>query len=163
GDARGRDDARGHRQAERVRGVIDVALRAACSDPDGPGSGVDPPTPHHREVDDETIVDTGEPRPIVAAAADRDPEIVIPAEIYRSHDIGDIEAARDHGWPFVDHAVVEPAGLVIIGIEGLDQCPAKAVAQLGSALLLHGILLWGHPAQWRSLPKLRASPHHPID
>ena len=71
-DAGGRDDAKGHGQAERVGGVIDVARRAASIDPNRSARRIDAHALHHRQVDHQTVVAAAEARAVVAAAADRD-------------------------------------------------------------------------------------------
>ena len=72
GDAGGRDDAEGNRQAEGVRGVIDVARRAAGIDAHGAVRGIHAHALHHRQVDDQAVVAAAEARAVVAAAADRE-------------------------------------------------------------------------------------------
>ena len=71
-DAGGRDDAKGHGQAERVGGVIDVARRAAGIDPNGAARRIDAHALHQRQVDHQTVVAAAKAGAVVAAAPDGD-------------------------------------------------------------------------------------------
>ena len=115
-DAGGRDDAEWDRQAEGMRRVVDIARRAARPDPNGAGRRVDPYPFHHRQVDDQPVVDAAEARAVVAAAADGDEKAVVAAEIDRCDHVGNIDALRDQQRPLVDHAVIERARLVIVRV-----------------------------------------------
>src|SRR3981189_3673622 len=56
----------------------------ARADANGAGGGIDVHAFHHRHVDHQPVVDTTKARPVVAASADPDPEIVLPFKIARS-------------------------------------------------------------------------------
>ena len=124
-----------------MRGVVDIALRAAGTDADGAGGGIDPHTFHHRKVDHQTVVDTTKARPIVPASADRDPEIVLPCEIDRSDNVSDVGASRNHHGSFIDHSIVEAPYSIIIGIGAPDDWAAHVADESFGGHGLHDILL----------------------
>ena len=126
-NAGGRDDAKGHGQSERVGGVIDVARRAASIDPNGSACRIYAHAFHHREVDHQSVVATAKAGAIVAAAADRDQQALVAAEVHRGDDVGDVHAARDQARPLVDHAVVKSAGSIVVSITWADESSAKAL------------------------------------
>ena len=136
-DAGGRDDAERHRQAEGMRRVVDVARRAARLDANGAVRRVDADPLHHRQVDDQPVVDAAEARPVVAAAADGDEKAVVAAEVHRRDHVGDVGALRDQQRPLVDHAVVERAGLVVVRVVARDQPAAKILPKLIDVLVAH--------------------------
>ena len=76
-------------------GVVDVALGAARANPRRAGSRIDAHALHSRQVDDQAVVDAGEPRPVVAAAAYGDEQVIVAPEIYRRDHVGDIDTASD--------------------------------------------------------------------
>src|SRR5262249_51657548 len=126
-DTGGRDDAKGHGQPERVRGVIDVARRAASIHPNGSRCRIHAYTFHHREVNHQSVGAAAEPGAVVAAAGDRDEEILVAAEVHRGDDVGDVHAARNQPQPLVDHAVVKSTGSVIVSITWTDGSSAKVL------------------------------------
>ena len=139
-DAGGRDDAEGHRQAERVGGVIDVARRAAGIDPYGSACRIHAHALHHREVDHQSVVAAAKAWAVVAAAADGDEQALVAAEVHRGDDVGDVHAARDQARPLVDHAVVKSTGGIVVGITWTDESSAKALLQGGNDLISHSSL-----------------------
>ncbi len=61
-------------------------------------------------------------------------QIVVAAEIDRGDDVGDVGAARDQQRPLVDHAVVELAGLVVVGVRrARSTSPRRLCANLSIA------------------------------
>src|SRR6202051_3424052 len=93
GDTGRRDDAGRHGQPVDMRGVVDIALRAAGTDADGAGGGIDPHAFHHRQVDHQPVVDTTKAGPVVSASADRGLEIVLPCKIDGSDNVSDVSAS----------------------------------------------------------------------
>ena len=75
-DAGGRDDPARRRQAVLVGRRIDLAPRAAAADPDRAGLGVDLDALQPRKVEDDAVVDGPQPGAVVAAAADRQRQVV---------------------------------------------------------------------------------------
>ena len=103
-------------------------LRAAF-DPGGAGHRVDADPVHRREIDDQPVVDSAQPRAVVAAAADGHEDVVVAGEVDRGDDVGDVRALGDEGRVLVDHRVVDRAGLVVAGIAGLDEIAAHGGGQ----------------------------------
>ena len=91
---------------------------------------IDPDPLHHRQIDDQAVVDAAEARPVVAAAADGDEQLVVAAEIHRGHHVGDVRAARDEQRPLVDHAVVKLARLIIVRVVAPDDGATEALVSL---------------------------------
>ena len=60
---------------------------------------------------------------VVAAAADGEEQAVVAAEVHRRDDVGDVDAARDQPRPLVDHAVVERARRVVVGVAAVTSRP----------------------------------------
>ena len=119
----------GHRQPERMGGMVDVALRAAGLDAHRAVSGSTRTPFIMRQVDDQPIVATAQPGPVMAAAAHREEQAVVAREVHCRDDIGHVRAARDHAWPLVDHAVVEFAGLHVARIASSNQVATQALLQ----------------------------------
>src|SRR5207253_4284370 len=61
-------------------------------------------------------VHAAEAGPVVSAAADRDVEPLLAAEVDRDDDVVPVGAASDQRRAFVDHGVVESPNLVVVGI-----------------------------------------------
>ena len=73
------------------------------------------------QVDNQTVVDAAESRTVVPATAYGDAEAVVAGPVDRRHHVGDIGALGDGQRPFVDHAVVQAADLVVAGVGPPDQ------------------------------------------
>ena len=58
--------------------------------------------------------------PVVTAAADCDGKLVVAAEVHRGDHVGDVGTARDHERPLVDHAVIELAAFIVLGMIATD-------------------------------------------
>ena len=67
--------------------------------------------------------------------------LVVAPEIHRRDHVGDIDTAGDQQRPLVDHAVVEFAGIVIVGVAALDERAAQALTQFGLGFVTHDVLL----------------------
>src|SRR5262249_45601667 len=68
-----------------------------------------------------------EPGAVVSAAADGDEHLLLTPEVYGSDDVGDVGAARDETRPLVDHAVVESAYLVVVGVVRPDEASSESL------------------------------------
>ena len=101
--------------------MVDVALGTAGADPHGAARGIDAHAFHRREVDHEPIIAAAEARAVVAAATHRNKKVVVPAEIHRRDDVGDIEAPRNEQRALVDHGIVELPRVFVGRIAALDQ------------------------------------------
>ena len=119
-------DAAGDREAVSVCGGVDLAPRAAAADPHGPGVCVHSDVAQERQVDDDAVVAGSQASPVVAAAADGERKAAVPGERDHAGDLLDVRARGDQCGPLVDHAVVDLAGLVVLGVVAADQASPKA-------------------------------------
>ena len=129
-DAGGRDDAAGGRQAERIRGGVEVAPRRAALGSRRAGGGIDPDAAHAGQVDHDPAVARPEPRHAVAAAAHGEVEPVLPSEVDRRHHVARVRRANDRGRAPVDHGVVDGPRLLVPVIVGSDDRPADQRPQV---------------------------------
>jgi hypothetical protein len=107
--------------------MIDIAGRAASINPNGSARRIYAHTPHHREVDDQSVVATAKAWAIVAASADGNKQALVAAEVHRGDNVGDVYAARNQARPLVDHTVVESTGGIVVSITWTDESPAEAL------------------------------------
>ena len=125
-----------------MRGVVYIALRAAGTNADGAGGGIDPHAFHHRHVDHQPVIDTAKARPIVSASADRNPKIVLLCKIDRSDNVSDVGASRNHLGALIDHPVVEAAHSIIVDVRSPDDGAAHVADEGFSGHGLHDFLLF---------------------
>src|SRR5262249_53285062 len=100
------------------------------------------------------------PRAVMAAAADGNLEALFTAKIHGRDHVRDIAATGDQLRVLVDHAVIELARFVVIGIAAPDHDPAQLLLQLDFSFLAHMDLLiaWTPPtAQSAQTGPARAS------
>ncbi len=129
-DAGGRDDSKGHGQAECVGGVVNVARRAARIHPNPSSRRIYAHALHHRQVDHQTVVAAAESGAIVTTAPDSDEQTLVASEVHGSDNIRDVHAACDQKRPLVDHAIVQLAGLLVALVTTLDQITAQVRLEL---------------------------------
>ena len=128
-DAGRRDEAARRGHPERVRRVVDVTPGAARLHAHRAGAGVDGDALHRREVDDEAVIHGTHAGGAVPATSDGDRETVRSTKTDRRHDVRDVAALHDHPRVAVDHAVVDPASRVVVGIARADDPSAERPAQ----------------------------------
>ena len=133
-DAGGRDDPARGREAVLVGGGVDLAPGAAAADADGAGLRVDLDRLHRREVDHDPVVDGAEAAAVVAAAADRQRQVVLGGEADRPGDVVGVRAAGDQRRAAVDHRVVDGARLGVGRVVGTDQLAAETAQLLARGL-----------------------------
>ena len=109
GNACCRDDAKRDSETEGMGRVVNIAGRATGAHPHGPFRRIDAHAPHHRQINDQPIINAAESGSVMAAAADGDGQPVVTAKIYGGNHIRHIGAACDQQRPFVDRGVVELA------------------------------------------------------
>ncbi len=97
-----------------MRGVIHVTRGAAGTDPDGAVRRIDTDALHQRQIDDEAVVDAAKARAVVAAAANRDQEALLAAEVDGRDHIRRVDTAGDQARPLVDHPVVDSARVFVV-------------------------------------------------
>ncbi len=137
GNARGGDDAERHGLAECVGGVVDIAGDAAGADSHRSLRRIDSDAFHHRQVDDQTVIDAAQAGPAMAAAAHGNRKLVVAAEIHRRHHVGRVGTARDDERPLVDHAVIELARLLIVRVVAADDGAAMVLGEFGDGIVVH--------------------------
>jgi hypothetical protein len=154
GDAGGGHHPAGGGQAKAVGGVVEVAPGGAALHAGGTTLGVDPHPTHGGQVDDQAAVVGGEAVDVVAAAADRDEQVLLAGSVDRGDDVGGVGAAGDRRGVPVDHAVVDRSGGVVAVAGRLDQLAAQALTQPGPAGIRqfrrscrHGDPLWDEVAR----------------
>src|SRR5262249_39523856 len=135
--------AGGRRQAERVGGVVDLGPGAAPLDPDRPPLRIDPDLAHVRQVDDDAAVADRQPGDVMAAAPDRYEQVVLPREADRVDHVVGAGTADDQRRAPVDHGVVDPAGLGVGRVAGLDQRAAQPRGEGGHGAAVEVNLLAG--------------------
>jgi len=128
-NAGGRNDAERDGKSEGMGGVVNIARNAPGADPHSPVYGVDAYTLHHRQVDDETVIDAAETGSVMATAAYGNEEATVAAEIDGRDDIGGVCALGNQLRPLVDHAIIKRARLVIVRIALGDQPAAQALSK----------------------------------
>ena len=94
-DAGRGDDPAGHGEPVLVRGGVDLAPEAAAADADGSCLGIDGDRLQQREIADDAVVDAAEAAAVVAAAADRERQVVLARERDRRRDVLGARAPRD--------------------------------------------------------------------
>ena len=149
-DARMRDDAaRGH-EAMVLGLAIEIGQQRAPLDPRPAGGRIDDDGTHEPEVDDDaTVRDRLAPR-AMAAAADRDLELVGPREAHGRHHVRGAARPKDERWVLVDHAVPDAARSFVLGvrlahdlaIEGLSQLRDRGVVEVDG--VRHGVSSRAH-------------------
>jgi len=65
----------------------------------------------------------------MAARANRQRQLVLPGEVDAMHHIGHVDAAGHPARAAIDHAVVDPAGLIVTGVAAADQWTAQGRRQ----------------------------------
>ncbi len=138
---RGDDPAR-QRQAERLRGVVDVAEQRAAEHAGHARGRVDDHPAHGGEVDHHAVVDAAQAGAVVAAAADRDRQPLALRVPDRGHHVRGVGAAGDQRRAAVDHRVVELAALVVVGIARRGDGAAHRELEFGGGEAGHGTS-WG--------------------
>ncbi len=125
-DARHRDDAGRHAEAEGVRGVIQVAELRAARDLCGHRAGVHAYPAHRRQVEDEPVVHQAQPGSAVTAPAYREFRAAVPGAGEHGPHVRHVHAPGDGRGASVDHGVVDAAGLVVARVvRGDDRTPQR--------------------------------------
>ncbi len=109
-DAGGAQDAERRGHADLGRGGVDLGQGRASSDGDRASGRVDRDRRQRREVDHDAVVDRAEAGGAVAAAADRERDVVGAGEADPGRHVVGAGCAEDDAGRAVDHAVVDRAG-----------------------------------------------------
>ena len=128
-DARRRDDAAGAGEAVDLRLAVVLTPRSAALRARRPRRRIDVDPLHQREIEQQSAVDRRASRDVVAAAAHRDLEAVLPSEPRRHRrrrrHCGSGRSER----PLVDQAVVHQTRIFVSGVERLQQLTGKTRRQ----------------------------------
>ena len=117
-DARGGDHAARNRQAMKLRLPVAVAPGCAALCADDSGGRIDVHAAHLRQVDHQAVVVDGVTGDVVAAALDRQGELVLAGEVDRVDDVRRARALDDHRRPSVDQPVPDRPRLVVAVLSG---------------------------------------------
>ncbi len=135
---RGNDTSR-RGEAKRVCGGIEVAPGCAALGPCRFRIRVDPDATHSGEVNDNAVVVCSEPRAAMAAAPDRQIKAVVPCVPDGGHHISGVGHSNHHRRTFVDHAVVDQTGVLVVGVAWSNHLAPYVVAQFTRSFGVHGL------------------------
>ena len=107
-------------QIEQGGFAVEIAPGGASLGECGFAFGIDDHGPHLGEVDHHPAVVDRVAGHVVAAAAYREQEILLPRNVHRGHHVGGAVAAGDERRVAVDQPIANHAGIVIGGISGLN-------------------------------------------
>ena len=113
GDSRRRDDTGRHGETEELGLTVEVTQRRPALRADRSGLGIDVYPAHQREVEDEAAVVHSIAGGVVAAALDREQQVLLTREVDPVDDVGGSRALQDQRRPAVDQPVPDRAGVVV--------------------------------------------------
>ena len=137
-----RHDPDGADEAVLLRRVVEVAEERAAADAGNPTLRVNLNAPHAGEVDHDPVVAGREPRNAVAAAANRNHELLLARESKCRDDVVDARRPNDERGPPVGHPVPDRACSVVPGVVREDDLAAERLAE--GAQASHA----GEPSRW---------------
>src|SRR5215208_7941672 len=120
-----------------MRRVIDIAPQRAAAGDAGFLFGIDAHVAHRGKIDHQSAVADAEAAGVMTPAANRNDQLVVACEIYRSNDVSHVGAARDQFWTAIDHAVVDLASLVVTRIARGNEAASQAGFQRGNGGISH--------------------------
>jgi hypothetical protein len=130
GDTGGPDDTPRRRETVELRLAIELLPQHAALRASGPRARVYVDALHRRQVDHHSVVDSGPPADVVAAAPDGDLEAEAPGQPHRVGHVGSPLATHDEGRALVDQPVMNAPGLVVPGVRGLQQLSREVRREL---------------------------------
>src|SRR4051794_27686189 len=101
------------------------------------------------KVDYQAVVAYSQAAGVMAAAPNRDSQIMFPPEVDCRYHVGNIDALRNQARFAIDHRVVNLAILVVAWIRGLNQLTPELSSEFNHILHLHWFL---HPGYVPSVP-----------
>ena len=114
--------------------MIDIPPNAPTTDCDRASHRIDPRIFDRPKIDNQAVVANSQASGIVAAAANREEQIVFAGKVYGTNYVRDIRAARDQARFFMDHAVIDLAGVIIICVAWLDQASTQVCLKIGDRI-----------------------------
>ena len=115
----------------RLRGVVELGEERAAAHAGSAPLRIDIGAAHAREVDHDAVVARREAGDAVAAAPNRDDELLLTGEAEGRDDVVGAGRPHDQGRPTVDHAVPDRARIVVAGVVGAHDLAGESVGQLG--------------------------------
>ena len=129
-DADGRHHAQGRGKAESLCFTVEFSELESRFGAHGPPGGIDADALHGGQVYHDAAVADRLARDAVAAAADRNQNLIFAGEAHALDHVGSARAAGDEGRPAVDHGVGQGTGQIIARLSGTEGLTAKRLAQL---------------------------------
>src|SRR5690242_6233347 len=135
-NARGGDDSAGRRHPEDMRGMIDIAPGATAADSDRARRWINTRIFYRTQIDDQAVITNSQASRVMAPATDRDQNIILSREIYRTNYVRYICATRDETRLLVDHPVIHLASFIIVLVSRLDQFAAQVCFEIGDGIFV---------------------------
>ncbi len=135
---RGVDPERGC-ERKRLSFVVEIGERRAGLDASGASRGIDADRSHRGEIDEKPAVADRRAGDVVAAAADRDEQLLVSRQPERMDDIGGAAAARDQPRTPVDHGVPDRSRRFVAVLAGQRHFAAQPAAEGCEGLLGNGL------------------------
>src|SRR5688572_3050851 len=114
-------DSAGGGQTVRLRLVVDVTPQRTALHPGPAAGGIDPHSPHRREVDDDPLVANGGARYVVTSAPYGDLQIVVAGKTHGRDHVSGPDASDDQARAPVNGTVPDCTGDVVVGVVGSDE------------------------------------------
>ena len=130
GDAGVREDPAGRREAERLGRAVDRSPRCTGTDACRPVVGIDAHPLHSGAVNDECAGGDRRTRDAVAAASDRDVDVVLASERDARSHVGSALAVRDGRGILVHHPVPDAARRRVSVVRRRDERPVESRGKL---------------------------------
>src|SRR5207244_12276025 len=91
-------------------------------------------------IDDQSIVADSQTSGVMASASNRNPQVLLPAEMNRGNHVGYVSTLGDQTRFAAHHGVIDFAVFFLARIGGLDQIAPEPAFKFSDSLLLHGNL-----------------------
>ena len=130
GDAGVEVGSTGRGESEGLGLVVERSPLCPALSPDRFCRRVDADAGHTGKVDHQPVVANAVAREIMASAAHRNQQAVLPSEVDRLDHVGRSAAAGDHGGPLVDHGIPDPSGAVVVLVAGEQRLPVQAAPEV---------------------------------
>jgi hypothetical protein len=112
-----------------MRLSIDIAQRRSRLYAYRPQLWVDKYAFHYRKINDDAIIAQGSASHIVAAAFDRDEQVVFMSKLHGMNDIRHPRTAGNQTRMLIDARIPDPARRIVAGIARLDDSPVEIILE----------------------------------
>jgi hypothetical protein len=137
------DDSRRHSESKCMGCVVNIAPGATATHTRSPCRWIDMNVLDEGEIDDEAIVADSQTSCVMASAPNRNPQLLLPAEMNGSDYVGHVSALGDQTRFATDHGVIDFARFFITCVGGLDKITAELIPELNNGFFFHSFLhLW---------------------